>query len=124
MAKKVRIGLIGSAPPRSWSLKAHIPALQSLPEIELTAICTTREESAKEAAAKFGARLAFADPHAMARHPDVDAVAVVVKVPEHYKPVMAAIEAGKHVFCEWPLGQNTPQASRCSKPRAARASCT
>ncbi len=110
MPEKVRIGLVGSAPPGSWSRNAHVPALQSLPEIELTAICTTREESAREAAATFGTRLAFADAAEMARHPDVDAVAVVVRVPNHYAPVMAALDAGKHVFCEWPLGQTTAQA--------------
>ena len=35
-----------------------------------------------------------------------------VKVPDHYVPVMAAIEAGKHVYCEWPLGRNTDEAVR------------
>ena len=42
-------------------------------------------------------------PLALAAHPDVDLVTVSVKVPDHYKPVMAAIDAGKHVYCEWPL---------------------
>jgi predicted dehydrogenase len=46
----------------------------------------------------------------MAAHPDVDLVTVSVKVPDHYKPVMAAIDAGKHVYCEWPLGRNTTEA--------------
>jgi predicted dehydrogenase len=110
MPDKVRIGLVGSAPPGSWSRTAHVPALQSLPEIELAAICTTREESAREAAATFGIPHAFADVAEMARRPDIDAVAVVVRVPNHYGPVMAALEAGKHVFCEWPLGQTTAQA--------------
>jgi predicted dehydrogenase len=35
-----------------------------------------------------------------------------VKVPDHYRPVMAAIEAGKHVYCEWPLGRDTDEAVR------------
>ena len=34
------------------------------------------------------------------------------KVPDHYRPVMAAIEAGKHVYCEWPLGRNTDEAQQ------------
>ena len=37
-------------------------------------------------------------------------MAVVVRVPSHYEPTKAAIEAGKHVFTEWPLGQNTAEA--------------
>jgi predicted dehydrogenase len=48
----------------------------------------------------------------LARHPNVDPVAVSVKVPDHYRPVMAAIEAGKHVYCEWPLGRDTAEATR------------
>src|SRR5439155_12954573 len=48
----------------------------------------------------------------LARHPAVDLVTVSVKVPDHYRPVMAAIEAGKHVYCEWPLGRDTEEAVR------------
>jgi predicted dehydrogenase len=48
----------------------------------------------------------------MATHPDVDLVTVSVNVPDHYAPVMAAIDAGKHVYCEWPLGRNTDEAVR------------
>jgi predicted dehydrogenase len=56
--------------------------------------------------------LAFCDAEKLAQHPDVDLVTVSVKVPDHYLPVMAAIEAGKHVYCEWPLGRNTDEAAR------------
>jgi predicted dehydrogenase len=48
----------------------------------------------------------------LAQHPKVDLVTVSVKVPDHYLPVMAAIEAGKHVYCEWPLGRDTDEAVR------------
>ena len=56
--------------------------------------------------------LAFCDAEKLAQHPDVDLVTVSVKVPDHYVPVMAAIDAGKHVYCEWPLGRNTDEAVR------------
>ena len=56
--------------------------------------------------------LAFCDAEKLAQHTDVDLVTVSVKVPDHYLPVMAAIEAGKHVYCEWPLGRNTDEAVR------------
>jgi predicted dehydrogenase len=42
----------------------------------------------------------------------VDLVTVTVKVPDHNLPVLAAIEAGKHVYCEWPLGRDTEEARR------------
>jgi predicted dehydrogenase len=46
----------------------------------------------------------------MIASPEIDAVAVVVRVPSHYAPTKAALEAGKHVYCEWPLGRTTAEA--------------
>ncbi len=63
-------------------------------------------------------------PKTLARHPNVDLVTVTVKVPDHYPPVMAAIAAGKHVYCEWPLGCSTDEALRILKRRKARAFAT
>jgi predicted dehydrogenase len=87
-----------------------LPAILASPEFELTAVCTTRQESAEESRRKFGARLAFDDYHKMLAHPDIDAVAVVLRVPSHYEPTMAALHAGKHVYTEWPLGRTTAEA--------------
>ena len=101
---KLRVGIVGASPGRGFASIAHIPALQTLPNIEITAVCTTRQDSADAAARHFGIPLAFSDPARLAQHPDVDLVTVCVKVPDHYAPVMAAIDAGKHVYCEWPLG--------------------
>jgi predicted dehydrogenase len=104
------VGIVGASVSRGFASIAHIPALQALPGFEIVAVCTTRQESAEAAAQRYGARLAFTDPAQMAAHPDVDLVTVSVKVPDHCKPVMAAIDAGKHVYCEWPLGRNTAEA--------------
>jgi predicted dehydrogenase len=109
---KIRVGIVGVSPNRGFASIAHIPALRALPEFEITAVCTTRQDSAETAARHFGIPLAFCDAEQLARHPDVDLVTVTVKVPDHYRPVMAAIEAGKHVYCEWPLGRNTEEARR------------
>ena len=107
MAEKIRVGLVGAhATSGSWGARAHVPALQALPEYALLAIATAHEETARAAASAFGARLAFSDYHALVAHPDVDLVAVNVRVPYHREIVLAAIEAGKDVFCEWPLGAN------------------
>jgi predicted dehydrogenase len=103
---------VGANPSRGFASIAHIPALQALPGLELVAVCTTRQESADAAARHLNIPLAFADPKKLARHPDVDLVTVCVKVPDHLSPVMAAIDAGKHVYCEWPLGRDTAEAAR------------
>src|SRR5258707_1259714 len=95
-SSRIRVGIVGASPQRGFASLAHVPALQALPQFEIVAICTSRQESADAAA----------------RHPDIDLVTVSVKAPDHYKPVMAAIEAGKHVYCEWPLGRVTDEAVR------------
>ena len=103
---KIRVGIIGANAHYGWSMRAHLPALRVLPEYELTAVCTAHKETAEESAKHYGARLAFHDYKEMVGHPDIDLVVVSVKAPLHHCMVKAAIEAGKHVFCEWPLGAN------------------
>ncbi len=103
---KIRLGIIGANVNNGWAPRAHFPALMALPDYEITAVCTAHEDTAKESAEKFGARLAFHDHQEMLRHPDIDAVAVVVRVPLHHRLTMDALEAGKHVYTEWPLGAN------------------
>ncbi len=108
--KKIRVGIVGASPKRGFASIAHFPALKGLPQFEVVAVCSSSKESAAAAAKHYGVGLAFADAQEMARHPEVDLVTVSVKAPDHYKPVMAAIEAGKHVYCEWPLGRTTGEA--------------
>ena len=82
----------------------------ALPDIELAAICTAHEETARDSAKRFGVAVAFHDHHEMLRQADVDVVAVSVRVPLHYQLTMDALRAGKHVFTEWPLGANLAEA--------------
>jgi predicted dehydrogenase len=113
VADKIRVGIVGATitPGGSgWGAKAHVPALQALPEYELQAVCTAHEETALASAEKFGAKLAFHDIGEMVAHPDVDLIAVVVRVPLHKQLVTAAIDAKKHVCCEWPLGAHLADA--------------
>jgi len=108
----IGVGIIGVTPGRSWAALAHVPALQALPEFEIRALSTTRQESASAAAAEFGIPKAYDNHQALVNDPDVDLVAVTVKVPNHLELVTAAIEAGKHVYCEWPLGNGLAEAEQ------------
>jgi predicted dehydrogenase len=110
-ARPIGVGIIGASAERGWALNAHIPAIQALPQFRLAAVSTSRAESAKSASVKFGVP-AFDNPKELASHPDVDLVVVTVKVPQHLALVEAAITAGKHVYCEWPLGNGTEEARR------------
>ncbi len=108
--EKIRLGIIGANAKYGWSMRAHLPALLALPEYELSAVCTSSAETAAESAKAYGAKAAFHDFHEMVAHPDIDVVSVSVRVPLHHDMVMAALAAGKHVFCEWPLGANLEEA--------------
>ena len=110
MTDKIRVGIIGANANYGWSKRAHLPALLAMPDFELAAVCTSRPETAEESRAFYGAGLAFHDYTEMANHPDVDLVVVSVSVPAHHGMVTAGLQAGKHVFCEWPLGANTAEA--------------
>jgi predicted dehydrogenase len=113
MADKIRVGIVGATVTQGgsgWGANAHVPAIDILPDYELKAVCTTREETAQASKEKFGAELAFTDIDDMANHPEVDLVAVVVRVPGHKDLVMSGLRANKAVFCEWPLGANLAEA--------------
>jgi hypothetical protein len=80
-----------------WGRDAHIPALIALPEFEIKAVSTSRQETADETAKHLGVPHAFADPYKMVQHPDVDLVAICVRVPFHHQLGMAALNAAASI---------------------------
>lgn len=109
-ADRIRVGIVGASAERGWAKMAHIPALEALPQFELTAVGTSRVQTARQAAAEYGAAHAFANASELAAHPDVDLVVVNVKVPHHAELIRAALTEGKHVHSEWPLARTTAEA--------------
>ena len=111
MANRHRIGIVGGNATRAWAHDAHVPALRKMTDrFAIEAVSARTQELAEEATAAFGGNRAFGDSLALVRDPAIDIVAVSVKVPEHRAVVLAALAAGKHVFCEWPLGRDLAEA--------------
>jgi predicted dehydrogenase len=109
---RTRVLVVGAdAAADGWGARAHIPAVLAHPALELEAICTSRPETAKNAAAHWGARRWFADFEEAVADPGVDLVTVAVRVGLHDPIVRAAAAAGKPVYCEWPLGLSAEEAS-------------
>ena len=108
MADKIRLGFVGANVRSTWASQPHFPALLASPDVELTAVCTTRPESAEEARRAFGAQLAFHDFRRW--WPRRRSTRWPWKVPEHSWADLQAIEAGKHVYTEWLLGRTTAEA--------------
>src|SRR5438067_3627303 len=110
-ANRIRVGIIGASPDRGWAAQAHIPALKSLSDdFEITALSTSRRASADAAGKLFGVPVAFDNHQELVKRADVDVVAITVKVPHHLELATAALEAGKAVYCEWPLGNGLIEA--------------
>src|SRR6185295_9610524 len=106
--ERLRVGFIGAN--GRWGPWAHAPALQGLTETEIYAVCTAHADTAQAAADKYGVKHAYSDVKAMGADPRVEAALVAVRVPAHYQLSKDALEAGKPVYCEWPLGANTKEA--------------
>src|SRR5437762_9379831 len=104
------VGIIGVSADRGWAATAHIPALRALPNYEIRALSAHSAESARAAGEVFGVSAVFAGHEQLVTQPDIDVVAVTVKVPHHRELVTAALTAGKAVYCEWPLGRDLDDA--------------
>ncbi len=107
---KLGVGIIGVNPAWGWAATAHIPALRALPNYEIRALSATSPEAARAAGEAFGVAAVFSHHDELVAQPDIDVVAVTVKVPHHRELVSAALAAGKAVYCEWPLGRDLDEA--------------
>ena len=111
MPSTLRVGVVGANIHEGWGARIHVPVYQALPETEVVAICNSRLETAQEACQHFGIPHAFNDYNQLVQSPEIDAVSIATRVSLHYPIAMAALSAGKHVFCEWPLAVTSAQAS-------------
>jgi len=121
MTPRFKVGIVGLQPGRSWAARAHVPALRALSDtFEIAGVANTSLASAEQAATATGLRRAFADVAALVAAPEIDIVTVTVRVPAHRRIVQAAIEAGKHIYCEWPLGNGLAEAEELAALTRAR----
>jgi predicted dehydrogenase len=91
--RPLRIGMIGA----SWGLVGHLPAWRNLPGVEVVAICTAHEETAKKAAADHGIPRAYWDYREMVKAHDLDIIDIGTRPSIRHDMVRAALAAGKHV---------------------------
>ena len=118
---KLGVGIVGLQQGRSWGAVAHVPALRSLPEdFEIVGVANSSRESAEAAAVASGLPRGFASVDDLLASPAIDIVTITVKVPHHLELVRKAIEAGKHVYCEWPLGNGLAEAEELTRLAKAR----
>ena len=97
---RIRIGIVGAG--RIGSVHAE-SITYHIPEAEITAVSDVIGENARRLAERFGIKKYSSDWHDVITSPEVDAVLVCSPTPTHAEITIAALKAGKHVFCEKPV---------------------
>lgn len=120
----IRIGIIGLAGnniafgPGFWAVQAHLPHLLASPDYEIVAVCNSSIESARKSIEFHklpSTTAAYGNAEDLAKDPNVDLVVVSVKVQKHFQLTKPAIENGKHVFVEWPLGASIQESEELTR---------
>lgn len=115
MADTLGVGMIGYG----FMGKMHSYSYASLPfvyspmpaRIRLVGICAATEASRALAMESAGYETAYADYHEMLERDDISIINVCTPNYLHYEQAMAAMKAGKHVYCDKPLAMNAAQAA-------------
>ncbi len=99
MADRVRVGIIGVGQIG----KNHLRRYSEIPEVEVVAAADVDEAELASVAEQFGIAHRFADFRALLQRDDIAAVDVCLHNNLHAPVTIAALEAGKHVYCEKPI---------------------
>ncbi len=114
--KKLGIAMIGYGGIGRVHAMAYrdIPFHYGLPadSFKIIGVATTRLETARVAAHEIGCDVWTADYHQLLAHPEVQVIDCCAPNHLHEEIVLAAAEAGKHIYCEKPLAVNVAEGQR------------
>ena len=101
--KSLAIGVLGAG---NFAMSTLLPAFKQIRGVEMIGVCAANGSHARHAAEKFGFRYCASDEYKVINDPDVNAIVIATRHHLHAAEVVAALAAGKHVFCEKPLCLN------------------
>jgi predicted dehydrogenase len=101
----LRVGVVGLGMGT-----AHLEAYSAMPGVDVVALAGKEADRRTELGAKHGVPVLLDDWEALVALPDLDIVSIATPNALHHPITMAALAAGKHVFCEKPLALDTAQA--------------
>ena len=105
--KKIRWGVLSTA---KIGIEKVIPAMQLGEYCEVTGIASRKPETAQTASRQLGIPRAYGSYEKLLADPDIEAVYIPLPNPLHVPWSMRALEAGKHVLCEKPIGLSVAEA--------------
>lgn len=94
---KLRIGIIGAG---NIVRQRHMPGLAKIDDVEVVAVCNRHSTTARQFAEEFKVPKVCYDWHEIICMPDVDIVWIGTTPYMHREITTAALQAGKHVFCQ------------------------
>jgi predicted dehydrogenase len=97
--RPARIGVIGAG----FGQNVHVPAFRLDDRCEVVAICANSAQSASRAAERTGIPRSYGSFREMLDAGEIDAVSIAVPPAAQCQIIVAAAEAGKHIFCEKPV---------------------
>lgn len=98
-------GILGTAKIND---KVVLP-MHSAPKCRVKGIASRSQAKAQEAANKYGLTVAYGSYEALLEDPEIDAVYISLPNHIHVEWTIKAVEAGKHVLCEKPIGLDAQQ---------------
>jgi predicted dehydrogenase len=114
--RKFGIGLVGYGGIGRVHALAYraIPFFYGLPAdtIKIVGVATTKAETADKAAREIGCEVWTADYRELLRRDDIDVIDCCVPNDMHEEVLVAAAQAGKHIYCEKPLSMNVAEGQR------------
>jgi predicted dehydrogenase/threonine dehydrogenase-like Zn-dependent dehydrogenase len=113
----IHLGVIGAG---AFATGTLLPAIQQIVGIELAGVCSATGARARHAAEKFGFRYCATDENEILRDDRVNTVLIATRHNLHARQVVAALGAGKHVFCEKPLCLTEEELSAIAQARAGQ----
>ncbi len=102
-SQRVSVGVLGAG---NFAAAVMLPALKAISEVDLVGVASASGMNASYAAGRFGFHYASSDEVQVLEDPQINTIAVLTRHNLHARQVIAALTAGKHVFCEKPLALN------------------
>lgn len=107
MPREVRVGFIGAG---AICRSRHLPGLAAIPGVKVVAVCNRTEGSGRAIAGEFNIPEVMTDWRALVARADLDAVFIGAWPNTHKEMSIAALEAGKHVFCQARMARDLDEA--------------
>lgn len=106
-SSKIRIGIVGAG---SIVRQRHVPGLAKIPDVEIKAVCNSSRESSERFCAETGLRCrVFARWEELVAWEELDAIWIGATPYLHAPVSLAALAAGRHVFCQARMARNLPE---------------